>query len=239
MVKNYQLKNKSGERSIQNFLQEKRVEQQQKLQLSRIEHTRNVRLRHIDNEAFILKEQLASYGRGMTSLNSYFKRERTDPDRGTIWFPLERTSKDWEPRPCWCGKSGPAGDRCLHFPCRRMTSYHFIFRELPDWVLANAEESVRRSKTDGEAYNKKVGTDDSEINTKEKKSERLKLPDIEFPENMTAKEKKLKIIISRKRLQNELENKPADRCINYGKPTPVRRLQRPVRPVVRRVDVLS
>lgn len=235
MSRNFKFRDKTGEKSIQGFLQEKRIAQRQMKQITRLERTRDVRLRDIEAESYILKEKLQSYGRGMTNLSSYFEKKERDEDKNTIWFPLERSNTDWEPRPCWIGKSAVNQNKCVHFPCRTFTSYHFFHRQLPDWILSGAKESVRRSKdkSGNFAENEKSTTSSPTI------SDKIKLPDIDFPENMTAKERKLKIIISKKRLQNEIENKPADRSINYGKPTPVRRLQRPVRPCVRQMDILS
>lgn len=237
MAKGFKLRDRTGEKSIQAFLQEKRIEQQQVKQFLRLERAKNVRLRDIETESYYLRQALASYGRGMTKLSSYFKKEKNEIDKNTIWFPLERSRTDWEPRPCWIGESAVNQERCLHFPCRNFTSYHFLHRELPKWVLDQAEESVQMSKNDEETLET---NNDKGYDSKTKScNNALKLPALDFPENMTAKERKLKIIISKKRLQNELENKPTDRCINYGKPTPVRRLQRPVRPCVRRMDTRS
>ncbi|XP_060553071.1 uncharacterized protein LOC132714260 [Ruditapes philippinarum] len=235
MSRNFKLRDKTGEKSIQGFLQEKRIAQLQMKQIKRLERTRDVRLRSLEAESCILKEKLQSYGRGMTNLNSYYDKKERDEDKNTIWFPLERSNTDWEPRPCWIGESAVNQHSCLHFPCRTFTSYHFFHRQLPEWILSGANESVRKSKNscDNLAENKKTN---SKCVTKK---DTITLPAIDFPENMTAKERKLKIIISNKRLRNELENKPADRSINYGKPTPVRRLQRPVRPCVRQMDILS
>lgn len=232
MARNFKFRDRSGEKTIQAFLQEKRIEQQQMKQILRLERAKTVRLRDIEAESYELKQTLASYGRGMTNLGSYFKKEKNEKDKNTIWFPLERSRTDWEPQPCWIGNSAVNKDSCVHFPCRTFTSYHFFHRELPKWILHMADERVCKSKSD-----KKTSAADCDETNHEVGS--LKLPILDFPENITPKERKLKIIISKKRLQNELENKPSDRSINYGKPTPIRRLQRPVRPCVRRMDTRS
>lgn len=243
------MKRRSIEKSLKNILQEKAIEQRQEKVLKRLERSEKSSLKVIDNESWILKEKLASYGRGMTSLSSYFNKEVSDTDRNTIWFPLQRSSADWEPRPCWLGNAVENSSRCTLFPCRNITSYHFMFRHLPQWVLDAAENSVRNSKIKNinsvtveateNAREADVSVTSSPLLQRRAKfwnSSNVRLPQMSFPEGMTDQEKKLKILIEKKRILNEIENKPPDRSINYGMPTSVRRLQRPVRPVIRRMD---
>ncbi|XP_052766435.1 uncharacterized protein LOC128207523 [Mya arenaria] len=262
MAKQFQLNNKRVDKSIQNFLQEKRATQQHEKQLRRLEISKASTIKDIDSEMEQLKDKLTMYGQGMTRLSSYFNKEKTDINKNTIWFPLERSPSDWDPRPCWLGKAAVNAGRCLYFPCRRHTSYHFMFREFPQWVLDRAEESVRRSRhghleqdntpTAKEEHDGSTciasltdisdtsarGTADRSVFRKPwLQKPDTHLPKIDFPVGMTTQEKKLKITIEKKRLRNEMENKPAERCVNYGQPTPIRRLQRPVRPVVRRMDI--
>lgn len=252
MGKKVRSKNRHVEKSIRNLLQEKMVQQRQEKVMKRLDHSEKSCLKTIDNEALLMKERLASYGRGMTSLTSYYNKEVSDLHKNTIWFPLQRTATDWKPQPCWIGKAAVDEARCPHFPCRNITSYHFIFRDLPQWLLQEADASVRRSKDNINLDLNKNGIKQSStedpspkhkdpINrkpwTKGNNTAYVKLPPVNISHGMTAKERKLKLIIERKRVQNELDNKPLDRNVNYGKPTSVRRLQQPVRPVVRRMDI--
>lgn len=264
MGRNFRVSNRAVEKSLRNLSQERLIGQRQEKILNRLEHTEKSALKEIETETYFLREQLVSYGRGMTRLSSYFQKEPTDGNKNTIWFPLQRTPADWEPRPCWLGKASLNEARCTHFPCRNITSYHFIFRDLPRWIMKEAEISVRKSKSSDfrtERYEDENGNGKTTISQENEKiasklaisrgkgilapksrkswqtTMDINLPPINFPEGITHKERKLKITIAKKRAQNELENKPQDRSVNYGKPSSVRRLQRPVRPVVRTVDI--
>ena len=279
MGRNMATNNKRVEKTIRNLLQEKTIQQRQEKVMKRLEQSEKSCLKVIENESQCMEKRLKSYGRGITNISSYFNKEVSDVNKNTIWFPLERTATDWEPKPCWMGKAAVNTGRCLHFPCRNFTSYHFMFRDLPQWLLDEAETCVRKSKDSesrealkcGKLENESTGNvNNADIATSKRtplmrkqdgtdsltlyqtdsqpthnlnnitlwdKQTCIKLPPIVFPDGMTPKERKLKVIIEKKRIENEIENKPPDRNINYGKPTSVRRLQRPVRPVVRRMDI--
>lgn len=231
---------------------ETRAEQKFQGQIKRLDRAQNAVLRGITAEEDLLKAKLESYSAGMTKLSSYFTKENTDVDTNIIWFPLERSFSDWEPKPCCIGVSSNTKE-CVHFPCRNLTSYHFMFRELPQWLLDMAEDSVQRSKkrenlpkifcsvntTSSFECQKSVETKqrlDNSFRKPWQQTDAVKLPKIDFPIGITPKERRLKITIANKRLQNELENKPLERCINYGKPMSVRQLQHPVRTVAGMVD---
>lgn len=258
MGRPFRLKPKSVDKTIQNFLQEKRFEQQRQKHFRQIDVAKNAVLKDIGTEVEGLRFQLAMYNHGMTRLNDYYKQDKKGNDVGTIWFPLERTHTDWEPRPCVIGPAASNPARCSHFPCRPNTSYHFMFRELPRWVLDDAEESVRRSKirTSDRSHDHRtlhLANTPCEVNRNHSspnsfagkpfaskpwlQKNDIQLPKLDFPIGMTEREKKLKIAIERKRLRNEMENRPEDRCVNYGRPMSVRLLQQPVRPVVKTLYV--
>ncbi|KAH3852039.1 hypothetical protein DPMN_094532 [Dreissena polymorpha] len=232
---------------------ETRAEQKFLGLIRRLDRAQNAVLRGITAEEDLLTAKLESYGAGMTKLSSYFTKKKTDVNTNVIWFPLERSSSDWEPKPCCIGVSSSTKE-CVHFPCRNLTSYHFMFRELPQWLLDVADDSVKRSKQRENLPKifSSVNTASSfECQKSVEKNPRLdnvfrkpwqqtdtvKLPELDLPIGITPNERRLKITIAKKRLQNELENKPVERCVNYGKPMSVRQLQRPVRTVARRLDV--
>ncbi|KAK3578491.1 hypothetical protein CHS0354_007744 [Potamilus streckersoni] len=207
------------------LMMEKKATQKLRESFKAISVSQRKKMKDMDHQSSLLEEELESYKQGMSSLSKYFQTEEEEEDKLVVWYPFDRTNIELKPQPCWAGNLSHSPRNCTLFPCRKLNSYNFMFRMIP--------YCLQQPQMGSKLKNPMETKDKSERDNAESAGKQKKI----FPDNMTEKERKLKITVENKRHENEKKNKPPDRAINYGKPMSVRAKQNPIRPVLRRMDI--
>ncbi|KAL3874560.1 hypothetical protein ACJMK2_037551 [Sinanodonta woodiana] len=220
------IKDRTMETTKKALMQEKKATQKLRESFKALNVSQWKKMKHMEHQSSLLEKELESYKLGISSLSTYLQTEEEKEDKLVVWYPFDRSSTELKPQPCWAGNLSHSPRNCTLFPCRKLNSYNFMFRMIPCCLQQPQMGSKLTSSM--ETKNK------SEIGHAESAGKQKK---ILLPDNMTEKERKLKITVENKRRENEKKNKPPDRAINYGKPMSVRTKQNPIRPVLRRMDI--